>query len=586
MPDTGPLFTKPATLGDWVEFFDEYFHYPNRRQWKEGFRPLAHFTDRLAELGGYITSSKHQSGDKFRKYYAKYFAWYCSLVAQACLDIETAIWTKFPRRCPYCGLEVCAFLYNPGMRHHRTADRWELRRIAAEQLKADPALASRSLSQWFAHFISIYPINLHRSFGDITERFHEEQSELIKVVREANAFRQGSDGALADSPARIKVLEELSDLISWFLTLGASVLTNRRDPLGAYPEFLSRDPSGRLQVDFDEFIFGVYREGCPDCGRKPCGCDANVATDRSDLKEEPAIILHDNTHALTEWLRSTRELDLSAVRVIGRFVAGTAEQRGELKRVVEDLRTRITTLKKPFCVLLCGGPGVGKTFFVRELVADFGISEKNYLKRDLSQGTDVVSELSDLFLKVLGAGTPRVAFIDEVDTAIGGENAYRFLLAAMKGDDVRITATHSQPLPGVLMFFAASKGVNVSQFRAYLGNTQKGADFLRRFEESGEIIELSAALTPQDKVMQAIATAFSVEPNLEEVEARVLQYFGARDWSDAGALKGAVCKAMERANGRILTVGAIADFSDFTAVAVSGSQLDLGRQLIRVRPPR
>jgi hypothetical protein len=582
-----PALTKPKTLTEWVTFFDVFFQHPNRREWPKGYRSLGDFTDRLSELGGYITSSKHQSSERFRKYYAKYFAWYCGLIGQARLDVESAVWTKFPAKCPYCNLGMCAFVYNPGLRVHRISDRFEVKREAETALKKDPSLAARPLSRWFSHFISIYPINLHRSLGDIAERFHEEQSELIKAVREAQGIRQESDGSLKDSPARTVILEALSDLLSWYLTLGAKVLIEHRASSASYNEFISREMDGRISIDFDEFIFGFYREGCTDCGRKPCECTRFVAADRSDLKEDLVMVLPDKvtgTEETVNWLRSTEELDLTSVKVVGRFVAGTAQARDQMKRTVDDLRTRVKSLAKPYCVLLCGAPGGGKTFLVEEFIRDLELNDKHYVKKNFSFATDVVSELSDLFLKISAAPFPRVAFLDEVDTVINGEHTYRFLLAAMKGEEVPFTANHRQALPAVLMFFAASKAPSVDEFRKHLATIQKGQDFLRRFEEAGVIIELSSKLTPQDKVMQVLANAFAIKPNLEEVEARVLLYFATRDWHDTGALKGSVQKAMERVSGRILTLSAIGDHPQFVEFLKSGMSDTLGARLIRVWP--
>jgi hypothetical protein len=154
----------------------------------------------------------------------------------------------------------------------------------------------------------------------------------------------------------------------------------------------------------------------------------------------------------------------------------------------------------------------------------------------------------------------------------------------MKGEEVPFTANHRQALPAVLMFFAASKAPSVDEFRKHLATIQKGQDFLRRFEEAGVIIELSSKLTPQDKVMQVLANAFAIKPNLEEVEARVLLYFATRDWHDTGALKGSVQKAMERVSGRILTLSAIGDHPQFVEFLKSGMSDTLGARLIRVWP--
>ena len=129
------LTQVPATLDAWLRWFGSFFEMPNRlRAGKRGYCDLRDFGDRLAELGGYITSSKHQRSPILWRYYAKYFAWYCGLATSGGLDLETYIWKRFPGLCPYCGERPCIYLYNPGLRVHRAANE--------AALKASPTLPS------------------------------------------------------------------------------------------------------------------------------------------------------------------------------------------------------------------------------------------------------------------------------------------------------------------------------------------------------------------------------------------------------------------------------------------------------------
>lgn len=559
------LSQMPSTLTEWVQFFDTFFAKPNRHSHKDGIRPLRDFTDRLAELGGYITSSKHQSGASWERYYSKYFAWCCGLIAQANLNIEEFIWTRFPEKCPYCGQATCAYVYHPSLRVHSTADVKELNREAKAMLAKNPSVAKKTLTQWFDHFIHIYPINLHRSMGEITERFHEEQSELIRNVRAAESIRT-RDGSIKDKELEGKVLEELSDVISWFLTLGAKVFLTLK------PQEMIVDlheDSNRLKINFDSLFFMFYSEVCANCGHKPCQCSPKLNVDRSDLDaDEPLISVTVQTKSsqVVDWIAQNEVFDFSSYKVIGDFLVGDTEARTQLRQYVETIRKASTSLKKPYPILICAKPGSGKTFFVNQLVKEAGLNpETDLIKGNLSNSVDIPTTLRQHFKLITTNNKIKYAFLDEIDTIVNEDHAYRHLLEAMQGNKVDIGNGVNPAIPGLVWFFAASKAEDELSFTEYLRSITKGPDFMRRFKETGLIVRIPGLINFKEAIVQVFANTVAVKPNLTHINSFVLYYFASKSWADAGELKGTVhrCASFDMV-ASVLNIRDIAGEADYT----------------------
>lgn len=145
----------------------------------------------------------------------------------------------------------------------------------------------------------------------------------------------------------------------------------------------------------------------------------------------------DDMHTeLLEWLSKDAELDLSRFKVVGDFVVADRERHDALALVVNDLVVGFPMLDKPYPVLLCAPPGSGKTFFVDQVAARIGIDKAAIIKESLATANDLSQQLRRHFVSIaINRGTT-IAFLDEVDTVVGVDTAYRFLLDAIKGDTV------------------------------------------------------------------------------------------------------------------------------------------------------
>src|SRR6266566_8090104 len=82
-----------------------------------------------------------------REYLAKIFAWYCALSNRIELDIEDALWEKYPSVCPRCLSPACECLEPP-----KKIDSERLTMLALENAQRRPM----SLREWQVMFASIY----------------------------------------------------------------------------------------------------------------------------------------------------------------------------------------------------------------------------------------------------------------------------------------------------------------------------------------------------------------------------------------------------------------------------------------------
>jgi predicted outer membrane lipoprotein len=581
---TDILASKPADLREWIRFFETYFRGPNLPTEGAPPRPLRDYTDRLAELGGYITSSKHQQGSAWPRYYAKYFAWYCGLLSACHIDIAQAMWLRFPNKCPKCGLTPCAYVFNPGLRVHATADPAALRAQARRDLEEDAGLAVRPLAGWFGHILEIWPTNAHASMGTVRDRFHEEQSELIKEIRNVR-YSQATDGSITDHERHRRIEEEACDVLCWYLTLGARVLLTVRTD---HP-YVSHTPGLRqAHIDFDQLIYVEYIRGCDNCKQKPCVCPQTVAVERIDLRDavaSPVALLEARPdERVYNWLVATDTIDVSVYKAVGEFVAVDDRQRREIMALVDQLRKDLPGMSSPFPVLICARPGSGKSFLVHEIAQSLG--GLPIVSENLATASDIGAHLGRLYTRIATKHEkPVVAFLDEVDTIVAGDSAYRHLLPALLGERVGFGSGVEGSLSGVVWFFAASQASTSAGFEEYLKSIQKGPDFFRRFRQAGTVLELRESQGGIQKAVQAVAAFRSANKNLKSVEAGVLLYFGTRLWSDAGELM-AVARRLAADNaGSLLSLGGIAHAKGFFQfVSANTDKLDsLADRLVNVR---
>jgi ATPase family associated with various cellular activities (AAA) len=245
-----------------------------------------------------------------------------------------------------------------------------------------------------------------------------------------------------------------------------------------------------------------------------------------------------------EWLRALAELSISECCAVGEFAVANQRARDRTRTIVSDLRKALDTVTIPFPVLVCGEPGAGKSFFVSQVAQELGVGTTDILRRSLATSRDLEQDIRSLVRDAANRKS-RVVFIDEVDTKVGGETAYRFLLDVINGEPVRL-GRHDVGLPGAIWFMAGSIATSSATFKAAIADEVKGPDFFRRFHQAGVIIEIEPPITFADRVIQGAVGLKRARPTLRGIANQVLYWFGSTPFGDAGEVKAAARRVADR----------------------------------------
>lgn len=227
------------------------------------------------------------------------------------------------------------------------------------------------------------------------------------------------------------------------------------------------------------------------------------------------------------WLTDQSDLVLSNFRALGQFLIFDERLRRRLRQQIDNIRRLVERRVVP--VLLSGGPGSGKSFFVEQYGDEYHAGCE-CAKINLAPANDVRASIQ-AHIDDIVAKRATVAFIDEVDTFVGNGFAFRFLMAAIEGELLDSSGRPHDTLHPFTWFMAGSAGRNRDDMAAALGEQDKKVrDFLSRLDE---IIELPGIRSPFEAMLQAASRLKREMRNLREIEKRVLLFFAIGRWKDA-----------------------------------------------------
>jgi len=144
-----------------------------------------------------------------REYLAKIFAWYCALCNRLDLNIDEALWTKYPGVCPRCLSPVCKCAEPP--------DEIQPKRLSALALE-NSGRRPKSLREWQIMFAHIYrgpsgkkAVSPSRDrLALVFARMAEELGEVAEAL---------SRDATIDPDAGFVLKNELADFGAWIFAL-------------------------------------------------------------------------------------------------------------------------------------------------------------------------------------------------------------------------------------------------------------------------------------------------------------------------------------------------------------------------------
>lgn len=234
------------------------------------------------------------------------------------------------------------------------------------------------------------------------------------------------------------------------------------------------------------------------------------------------------------WLGDTQDIYLSEFKAFGNFLVFSKTQREELKKQIDRLKNLMADTDKPVVVVLCGPSGSGKSFFVDECVREILNSEHEIVKTDLSSVTDLCAAISQHVTDLrLGDG---VGLLDEVDTNVSGEYAYRHLMMPMTGQQVDSLGRSIGPIRQNLWFMAGSiASTRIDWIEQCKDQEPKVVDWSNRVSEWIEI----PSVRSNDAILQAIAHLLrcDTKEKIKFVSKTVLLFFALHDWTDARELR-------------------------------------------------
>jgi len=190
---------------------------------------------------------------------ARSFLWLCSLAVKLGIDLESAVWAKFPAACPYC-LRAHSTNSTCTKATKNPIDIWRLRDLSNQRAAEIP----QSLRKWELMFSAIYPQTALAGFDSLSKKLIEEMGEvsgeLMKPKKRMELLLQTG----VDSYAF-----EIADVFAWMCQVSNAL---REDGQSDKKSCLAEALCLRLQYEL-----------CAFCKNAICVCDPERETEQKRL---------------------------------------------------------------------------------------------------------------------------------------------------------------------------------------------------------------------------------------------------------------------------------------------------------------
>lgn len=215
---------KPSTIRDWQNMFANIYGNVN-----SNLTPEEIWLHLMEEAGEVAKDMRKENFNTLALNLPDVFAWLCSFANRIGIDLEDAVWSKYPRVCPYCLRTKYCICISEG---YDTFD--PARLVNFKRQKERPS----TFNQWYAMFKDIYG-NVNRVLSRASIGFHlmEEIGEVASTVRLDNHQDYGM---------------EIADVFAWLIALTMKI-----------PEI------GGL----DEITWQIFPGHCKRCHKATCECE-------------------------------------------------------------------------------------------------------------------------------------------------------------------------------------------------------------------------------------------------------------------------------------------------------------------------
>ncbi len=231
------LLERPRSVEGFQKMFRYIYYEVNERKYKKDDELIDRLMEEIACLTEYARKDRRAA---FIRKTADIFSWHMGVCNRLGVDIQEALWRKYPGVCPYCLKEkdcIC------GTEHPKIADaELKLRRLRRERRGREPKTLAghqalhRRLYSW-QHDCELPIIIVAHMVEEIGEvSYAHRHFVMAEDTVQKNRFWDN-------------VCEELTDVLSWMFAL-----------------------ANRLEFDLADTVWEYYPYECADCHEGPCIC--------------------------------------------------------------------------------------------------------------------------------------------------------------------------------------------------------------------------------------------------------------------------------------------------------------------------
>lgn len=237
-------YNKEMPLKSWQEMF-RIIYFPAQNYGRSKFEIFTQLVKTFGAGSHYLFRA--QNSQESRKYVAKVFAWYSALANRLEIDLDDALWQKYPLVCPRCLSRKCDCTDSPPQ-----IDPTKLSMVALENSHMRPS----SLREWQVMFAQLYKgPNGRADIPQSKERLALVFSRIVEELGEvAESLRLDP---VVDVDAQLILKNEMADLGAWIFTLANNLHCV--------------DPAAH-GANLADILWDLYPGKCNRCGEPKCIC--------------------------------------------------------------------------------------------------------------------------------------------------------------------------------------------------------------------------------------------------------------------------------------------------------------------------